>query len=400
VLERQPPPPVGGGPPRSVLAAAFLFNLGQGVLRPSLPLFLQSAFGANYRMVTLIPVVFGAGRWLANLPTGYLLDRIGGTRLMVIGLLVMASCDVVSTMLTTFPPFLLVRGGGGAGWAMFGIVATSLMIDTRVATRRGRSISLLLTTESAGLLLGTAAGGWLYQRAGATSPFWFEAGCMVAAASIVAWRGIASATARPVSRAEASSKPRLADVLRVPGLVLMSTVNAALTGVQTGVLVFLFPLYLSERAGLSPDAVGYCLSLGVVGRLLTIWLGGALSDRYGRLRILLPGLIAYALVLVTLPLIAHPLLLSGWSLAIGAVAGLVASLPTAIIGDRVSATDRGVAIGWLRTATDAGMLLGPLVMGTLADATSLAAPFLCAAVILFALAVSSGRLHRPAKAST
>jgi hypothetical protein len=27
--------------PGSVLAAAFLFNLGQGVLRPSLPLYLQ-----------------------------------------------------------------------------------------------------------------------------------------------------------------------------------------------------------------------------------------------------------------------------------------------------------------------------------------------------------------------
>jgi len=38
-----------------------LFNLGQGVLRPSMPLYLQRSFAANYRMVTLIPVVFGVG---------------------------------------------------------------------------------------------------------------------------------------------------------------------------------------------------------------------------------------------------------------------------------------------------------------------------------------------------
>ena len=68
--------------PLAVLAAAFLFNLGQGVLRPSLPLYLQGSFGANYRMVTLIPVVFGAGKWAASLPTGYLLDR-RGRRLMI-----------------------------------------------------------------------------------------------------------------------------------------------------------------------------------------------------------------------------------------------------------------------------------------------------------------------------
>jgi len=37
--------------PVAILAAAFLFNLGQGVLRPSMPLYLQRTFGANYRMV-------------------------------------------------------------------------------------------------------------------------------------------------------------------------------------------------------------------------------------------------------------------------------------------------------------------------------------------------------------
>ena len=52
--------------PSAVLAAAFLFNLGQGVLRPSMPLYLQRTFSANYRMVTLIPVAFGAGKWIAN----------------------------------------------------------------------------------------------------------------------------------------------------------------------------------------------------------------------------------------------------------------------------------------------------------------------------------------------
>jgi hypothetical protein len=46
----------------SILAAAFLFNLGQGVLRPSMPLYLEQTFAANYRMVTLIPVVFGLGK--------------------------------------------------------------------------------------------------------------------------------------------------------------------------------------------------------------------------------------------------------------------------------------------------------------------------------------------------
>ena len=53
-----------------MLGAAFLFNLGQGVLRPTMPLYLREVFSANYRMVTAIPTVFGAGKWVASLPTG------------------------------------------------------------------------------------------------------------------------------------------------------------------------------------------------------------------------------------------------------------------------------------------------------------------------------------------
>src|SRR4029453_1404347 len=71
--------------PVGVLAAAFLFNLGQGVLRPSLPLYLQATFRANYRLVTSIPTVFGLGKWLAGLPTGLALDRVGRRPVMIIG---------------------------------------------------------------------------------------------------------------------------------------------------------------------------------------------------------------------------------------------------------------------------------------------------------------------------
>src|SRR2546426_12431001 len=94
--------------PAAVLAAAFLFNLGQGVLRPSMPLYLQRTFSANYRMVTLIPVVFGAGKWIANIPTGYVLDRLGRP-LIVGGLVLIAFIDVLSGMTSRFSVFLGLR---------------------------------------------------------------------------------------------------------------------------------------------------------------------------------------------------------------------------------------------------------------------------------------------------
>jgi len=367
-----------------VLAGAFLFNLGQGVLRPTLPLYLREVFSANYRMVTAIPTVFGVGKWVASLPTGYLLDRLGRP-LMVCGLLVIASSDVASVMTSTYGVFLGFRALAGVGWAMFGTVATTAMVDLPAVQRRGRAVSLLMMSETLGLLLGSAAGGWLYQGVGVASPFVFEAACMLAGAVLVgrwALRAAPRATAPRGSRDWRS----LGAVLRTPGVLVMSLTNAVLTAVQTGVLVFLFPLYLANRGGMGPEAVGMVTSLSVFGRLLALWLGGSVSDRRGRMRVLIPGLLAYAALLGSLPFLTHPVGLGLWSLALGGAAGFVAALPTALIGDHVPPPLAGVAIGWLRTMTDSGQILGPLVMGGCADAVGLSAPFHLGAALLIATA--------------
>src|SRR5260370_30433484 len=107
------------------LAGAFLFNLGQGVLRPTLPLYLQQVFSANYRMVTLIPVVFGMGKWMASLPSGYFLDRLGRHRLMAGGLGLIALGDVGSAMTSSYLVFLSLRAPDCVGRDAFSTVAAA-----------------------------------------------------------------------------------------------------------------------------------------------------------------------------------------------------------------------------------------------------------------------------------
>jgi MFS family permease len=181
-------------------------------------------------------------------------------------------------------------------------------------------------------------------------------------------------------------------VLRTPDVLLMGVTSALLTAIQTGVLVFLFPLYLLRRAGLGPEAVGVVVSLSVLGRLVAVWLGGAVSDRWGRMRALIPGLLVYAALLAGTAWLTQPVPLAAASFAIGATAGFVATVPTALTGDRVEPQWQGVAIGWLRTMSDTGQILGPLIMGALADAVDLSAPFLMGAALL---AVTGWRCRRP-----
>ena len=358
-----------------------------------MPLYLDRSFSANYRMVTLIPVVFGAGKWVASLPTGYLLGRLGRP-LMIWGLLLIAIIDVASVTTSSYGVFLGLRALGGAGWAMFATVATTAMVSLPAAQGRGRAVSLLLMSETSGLLLGSAAGGWLYQGVGVVSPFLFEAACMVVAAVAVGrWTSLATTAA--TTPQPSRDRRALRAVLRTPGVLLMGVTNAVLMAIQTGVLVFLFPLYLIKRGGLSPAAVGLLVSLSVLGRLMALWVGGSLSDRWGRRRVLTLGLLIYALLLGSVLLLTRPVILGGWSLALGAAAGFVAAIPTALMSDQVPRELQGVAIGWLRTMTDTGQILGPLLMGALADAIDLSAPFLFGAVLL---AATAWQCHRGANA--
>lgn len=367
--------------PVAVLAAAFLFNVGQGVLRPSMPLYLQHVFAANYGMVTLIPAVFGAGKWIANLPTGYLVRRLGRS-LMISGLALIAFVDVASVTTARYDLFLALRALGGVGWAMFATVATTGLV--RASERRGRAVSLFLMSETSGLLLGSAVGGWLYQRAGIVTPFLFEAGCMLVAAVLV--------IRAPSFSADGTTPPQSGDqgllrtALHTPTVALMGVTSAVLIAIQTGVLVFLFPIYLTTRAGVRPAAVGLLVSLTVLGRLVALWLGGGISDRYGRLRSLVPGLVIYAVVLGSMSWLTQPAALGIAAFAIGTTAGFVAPIPTALAADRVEPGLQGVTVAWIRTMSDSGHIIGPLVMGPLADTVGLSTPFVLGAALLAAMA--------------
>jgi MFS family permease len=357
------------------------------MLRPSLPLYLRDVFAANYRMVTLIPVVFGLGKWSANLPAGYLVERVGRRRLVMAGLLLIAACDIASTVIADYVTFLAARAGAGAGWAMFATVATTAMMSR--AETRGRSISLLLMAESVGLLLGSAAGGSLYTHGAPTGPFLLEAGCMLMASAAIGWLGLPPTPA--TSTVTTSGHEPLKTLTRVPGFVLMCSASTALAGIQTGVMVFLFPLYLADHAGMTAQTIGHLVAVGLAGRLIALWLAGSIRDRRARLCMLALGLAAFGLLLGTVVTVRGSALLVVWSFLLGGAGGFVAGLPTTIVGDRVDPGRHGAAVAWLRTATDAGMLLGPLVMGQLADARGLAAPFLLAGIVAFVLATACHR---------
>ena len=212
---------------------------------------------------------------------------------------------------------------------------------------------------------------------------------------------LALSPARPANRdvcmsAVPASSPR------VPGLSALVFTAFAGTMAMMAFVAVVGPvvrlLGLAEwHAGLSVTAAGVLWMLSA-----RRW--GALSDRIGRRRVLLAGLVGYALVYIAMAVfvdlaLRHPpaVLLSVLALvATRALVGLFyAAVPptaAALVADAVPAGGRGAVMARLGSANALGMVLGPAAAGWIAYRDIALTLYLAAALPLLSLLVLWWRL--------
>ena len=139
------------------------------------------------------------------------------------------------------------------------------------------------------------------------------------------------------------------------------------------------PLLSDER---DLGNVGLYFLVGGAAAVVTRPMSGALSDRIGRISVVLPGLLVSALGMwVLTQATGLPMLLV--SVALGGVGlGTVHTGLLALSLDRVAETQRGGATAVFQIAWDVGGLLGGTVLGFVASAIDVEAVFWIASVFL------------------
>lgn len=330
--------------------------LGLGLIRPILPLYVQSVFSASIVEVSWIPAAFGIGKMLAGLPAGLLMDRVGHKRVMAAGLLLVATVDVLSALEGYFPRFLVWRSLAGLGFGFFVTTAVATVLDLAPAASRGRHMGWYLLVGDVGAALGAGAGGWVYEQAGVRAPFFLKA--------LAAGTAALHAVRAPLqgSRRDGPVRGDVRAALRLPGLLEVSMVNMILLMADVGILAILFPLFLGAR-GLSPQAIGVFVALAAGAQIAALTVGSRLADLWGRIAVLIPALLLYAGGLFTLSAAASPWQLLLAALTIGAGSGTARAVPSALVGDIAPPALRNMALGVFRTFTDVGMVTGPVLLG-------------------------------------
>jgi MFS family permease len=182
--------------------------------------------------------------------------------------------------------------------------------------------------------------------------------------------------------------------------VLMATAFIDMVG---GLMVFpLFPFYASQF-GANGLEVSLLITAFAVMQLLSAPFWGRISDKHGRKPALLAGLSASAIAYVVFAFSNSYWLLLASRLVQGAGGGTTGVIQ-AYVADAVQPKNRARGLGWLSSATNLGVVLGPL-LGAQAirlgpHGPGLVAALLCLVNIGFALRYLTERQSARARAKS
>jgi len=175
-----------------------------------------------------------------------------------------------------------------------------------------------------------------------------------------------------------------ASLLRNRALMLVSIGSSFRTMTQTGLLTFL-PVYLAYELDYSPFLVGVCMSAMQVAGFAASPIGGHLSDKWGRKRIVMSSMVLTCVMIVFMALAGKSVL---FVVFIALVGFFLYAMRPVLQAWAVEATPRDLAgsgVGLQFGIQHIGASIAPTVFGLIADASDIYTAFyFLAATILFA----------------
>ena len=372
-----------------ISVATGITMLGQGVIAPVLPLYAKD-FDVSTAMVGASISVFGLARILFNLPSGLLSDRFGRRVFLVGGPIITALGTFLSAIAGDIWQLLAYRFIAGVGSAMFMTAGLTVIADISTPENRGRNLSLHLGSLLVGVSIGPAVGGLTAELFNLRAPFYLV-GALSAISAVWAFRVIPETAGRAKIAASAkehathAASVALRPLLANKGLLLVSLVTFSIFFTRTGARQTMLPLLGNDELGLTAGGLGGIFALMAFINLLTIVPAGAWADRFGRKRTIVPSamLAAGALCLFAFTDSLSIFLIAAVLLALGT--GISGPAPAAYAADVIPDEARGLGMGLFRTYSDVGFVVGPLLLGWIADTTgSFRLPLLFNAALMVA----------------
>lgn len=351
----------------------IIIMLGFGMISPILPLYART-FDVSTAMVGLLITSFGVARLFTNLPAGKLADRIGRRPLILAGPIITCIGALLAGVAPGFWMLIGARFVQGLGSAMSATASMTVLADISTTENRGRVMTVFQGSLLLGASIGPAIGGVLAALVGLRGVFFVYA----ASAFLVAvWArlrvketlGVASETpqqARGPGRYAFASGATMSMLLNA-SFIAISMVSIAIFFTRTGARSTIIPLIGSENLDLSAVGIGNVLTVAAVFNVLVLLVAGWSIDRFGRKRTIVPSTLVSAVGILLFALAPNVTTFVAAAVVLGIGTGIAGPAPAAYVADLAKGRNYGSTMGLFRTVSDVGFVVGPILLGWIAD---------------------------------
>jgi MFS family permease len=367
--------------PASVWILGFvslLTDISTEMIHSVLPLFLVSSLGASIVTVGSIEGIAESTASVLKVFSGALSDYLGQRKQLAIAGYGLSTLVKPLFALAVNPTWVLIaRFGDRLGKGIRVAPRDALVADVTDAANRGAAYGLRQSLDTIGAFLGPLAAFALMSVSGQNFRlvFWLAVPPGILAVALLA-KGIKEPKAEV---SQPRQNPLKWSSLRSLGKSYWSLVMVALL-FNLGNSSDAFLMLRAEEVGIAPNLIPLTLVAMNLAYSLSAYPVGLLSDRIGRLGLLVNGLLLYVLTYLGFAFANH-----GWQIWLlfglyGLHQGMSQGILSALVADRVPANVRGTAFGAINLAIGIALLPASLIAGTLWEVVGSRATFICGSV--------------------
>ena len=368
------------GPTIGLLAGAhFSHHVLMAILVPLLP-FIRDEFGLTYAQTGLVTSAFTISYGASQLPAGWLADRIGPRFLLLFGITGVAVAGAIVGVAPVYAAVILALVLMGIAGGGYHPSASAVIANLVPPHRRGQALGVHIIGGSTSYFLAPLIAAGVVSAVGWRGTF-LSLSVPVALLGIAVFvlvtmyvHGHPSAGFRvPTSSGDARERPkegawqgeRVDDAAHRRRGAAHMTVFLVLTGIMgagVGSVIPYIPLHLVDARGVDERIAAGVISVIFAAGFFAAPLGGMLSDRLGRVRVMIAtGLLTGpAIALVVLAPFPVPLAIA--LLFVGVLMFVRMPSSEAHIISEVSVRRRSTVLGiYFFASSEAGAVLTPLL---------------------------------------
>lgn len=261
---------------------AFLNYVDRQVLFSLFPL-VEREFVLTGAELGFLSTVFLWVYGLASPFAGYLADRFGRVRVILVSLLIWSAVTWATGHARSYGELIAARALMGLSEACYLPAALALIADYHGERTRSLATGLHQSGLYAGIVMGGVGGGWLGENFGWRSPFTILGVAGVAYFVLLAW-----SLRRPAAPAAVTPLNLTGSLRKLSGLrgFWRVTLVFGAVGLANWLVYTWLPLYLYERFRMTLTSAGFSATFYIqAASFAGIFVGGLAADYWGSRRV-------------------------------------------------------------------------------------------------------------------